>query len=392
MSSFNNSDNEPEVEPEPTQTSSKDFQNSRKTSSLWNYIDYETKDHPGIPVCKKCNEVFSKKSGNSTLERHLSNKHGIVIPKVRSNQTVLNFKCTTPWPIKEKSERDHSVVIWIIDNQQPFNVVENKKFIEMMNVFDPRYRVPDRHQIKEMTILEFNKRRSNIKYDLNKIPGKVSFTADMWTSTMSSESYLGLTIHYINQDWDLQRFLLDIVPFKTRHTGVNIANAISNVLEEFNLINKTLALTTDNESAMVVCGRQLKEEFERALDNLSFRHYRCSAHILNLAVKQGMEIIDKDIRIIRIMMIKIKNSVLLCDDLRELCTVEKLEYLRPEIDIETRWNSTYYMLHKFQRMETALRMLAIRHENLYNLMPDITTCSKIKVNIYILHISNFFRL
>jgi len=125
----------------------------------------------------------------------------------------------------------------------------------MMNVFDPYYRVPDRHQIKEMTILEFNKRRSNIKYDLNKISGKVSFTADMWTSTMSSESYLGLTIHYINQDWDLQRFLLDIVPFKTQHTGVNIANAISNVLEEFNLINKTLALTTDNESTMVVCGR-----------------------------------------------------------------------------------------------------------------------------------------
>ena len=104
MSSFNNSDNEPEVEPEPTQTSSKDFQNSRKTSSLWNYIDYKTKDHPRIPVCKKCNEVFSKKSGNSTLECHLSNKHGIVIPKVRSNQTVLNFKYTTPWPIKEKSE------------------------------------------------------------------------------------------------------------------------------------------------------------------------------------------------------------------------------------------------------------------------------------------------
>jgi len=128
------------------------------------------------------------------------------------------------------------------------------------------------------------------------------------------------------------------------------------------------------------------------LDNLSFRYYRCSAYILNLAVKQGIEIIDKDIRIIQIMMIKIKNSVLLYDDLRELCTVEKLEYLQPEIDIETRWNSTYYMLHKFQRMETALRMLAIRHENLYNLMPDITTSSKIKLNISILHISNFFRL
>ena len=130
--------------------------------------------------------------------------------------------------------------------------------------------------------------------------------------------------------------IFNIIPFKSRHTGINIANAISNVLEEFNLTNKTLALTTDNESAMVVCERQLKEELEQALDYLSFRHYHYSAHILNLAVKQGMEIIDKDIRIIRTLMIKIKNSVLLCDDLRELCVVEKLEYLRPEIDIKIR--------------------------------------------------------
>ena len=71
MSSFNSLDNEPEVELEPTQIFFNNSQNSRKTSSLWNYIDYETKDHLEIPVCKKCNEVFSKKSGNSTLERHL---------------------------------------------------------------------------------------------------------------------------------------------------------------------------------------------------------------------------------------------------------------------------------------------------------------------------------
>jgi len=144
---------------------------------------------------------------------------------------------------------------------------------------------------------------------------------------LSSEAYLGLTIHYINQNWTFQHFLLDIIPFKNCHTGVNMSTAISNVLCEFNLADRALALTTDNESAMVVCGRKLAEEFEQDLKNLSFRHYRCSAHILNLAVKQGMEVIDQEILAVRKLMSKIKNSVLLCDDLRELCTVEKLEYL-----------------------------------------------------------------
>jgi hypothetical protein len=259
----------------------------------------------------------------------------------------------------------------------------------MINIFDSRYKVPDRHQIKDMVIKEFDLRRSNISYDLQKIPGKVSFTADMWTSTLSSEAYLGLTIHYVDENWVLRRFLLDIIPFKTRHTGVNMASAINDVLCEFNLVDKTLALTTDNESAMVVCGRTLSKEFEQALNNFSFNHYRCSAHILNLAAKQGMEIVDKEILDVRKLMAKIKNSVLLCDDLRELCTMEKLEYLRPEIDIETRWNSTYYMLCKLKRMETALKMLAIKHESVRNLMPNTIAWTKIEVNI--IFIKEFYK-
>ena len=317
------------------------------------------------------------------MERHLYNKHNITIPKVKKIQTALNFKCINPWPVKEKSERDQVVVTWIIVDQQPFKVVENEKFIKMMNTFDPRYKVPNRHQVKTMVIQEFNNRRSNLGSDLRKIPGTVAFTADMWTSTLNSESYFGLTIHYIDENWNFRRFLLDIIPFQTRHTGINIASAISNVLNEFNLANRTLALTTDNESAMVVCGRKLAEELEQALNNFSFKHYRCSAHILNLAAKHGMEIIDNEILNIRKLMIKIKNSVLLCDDLRELCIVEKLEYLRPEVDIETRWNSTYYMLQKLQRMETALRMLAIKHVEIRNLMPDTLAWIKIKVRISI---------
>jgi hypothetical protein len=104
-----------------------------------------------------------------------------------------------------------------------------------------------------------------------------------------------------------------------------------------------------------------------------------------------MKVIDKEILNVRKLMVKIKNSVLLCDDLRELCIMEKLEYLRPEIDIETRWNSTYYMLCKLQRMETALKMLAIKHESVRNLMPNAVAWTKIKVFFYcyIIHYSAF---
>src|SRR5881394_3352234 len=108
---------------------------SRKTSSLWTYVTFKNPAHPGIPVCKKCNYVFSEKTGNSSIERHLLSKHNIIIPKVKK-QTTIKFKCTNPWPAKEKGERDQAVVIWVIANQQPFSVVENTNFIRMMNIFD----------------------------------------------------------------------------------------------------------------------------------------------------------------------------------------------------------------------------------------------------------------
>ncbi|GES95196.1 zinc finger BED domain-containing protein 1-like [Rhizophagus clarus] len=84
----------------------------------------------------------------------------------------------------------------------------------------------------------------------------------MWASTLSSEAYLGLTIHYVDENWTLQRFLLNIIPFKTRHTGINMATVINNVLCEFNLVSKALALTTDNESAMLTALRMLAIKHE----------------------------------------------------------------------------------------------------------------------------------
>ncbi|EXX68294.1 hypothetical protein RirG_106520 [Rhizophagus irregularis DAOM 197198w] len=192
----------------------------------------------------------------------------------------------------------------------------------------------------------------------------------MWTSTISSEAYFSLTIHYIDQNWVLRHFLLDIIPFKVRHTGINMAAAITNILNEFNLAGKTLALTTDNEFAMLVCGRRLSEEFEKELNNLTFSHYCYSVHILNLAVKQGMEIVDQEIVEVRQLMSKIKNSVLLCNELHELCIIEKLEYLRPEIDIETSYSEW--------------KMLAAKHDSMHELMPDVEAWTKIKETMIIL--------
>ena len=63
---------------------------------------------------------------------------------------------------------------------------------------------------------------------------------------------------------------------------MNIAEAIINVLGEHNLSNKALALTTDNASAMLVCGRTIAKELADNFSNLTFTHYRCALTYLIL--------------------------------------------------------------------------------------------------------------
>ncbi len=107
---------------------------------------------------------------------------------------------------------------------------------------------------------------------------------------------------------------------------------------------------------MVVCDRIIAEGLLSELDNETFQHYRCSAHILNLAAQQGIEIIDEEVVKVRKLMKKIKNSPQRCDRLRELCSIENLEYYKLQLDVDTRWNSTYYMITKFQKMLRPIEM------------------------------------
>jgi hypothetical protein len=140
-----------------------------------------------------------------------------------------------------------------------------------------------------------------------------------------------------------------------------------------------LGLTTDNAASMIVCGNTLKHNLLSDAENKCFNHYRCVAHILNIAAQQGINALSNEITKVRQLMSKIRSSVNLCDDLRALCAMKELEYLNPEIDVVTRWNSTFYMLQKLIRMDSALKLLVIDHNNINELYPNTEEWGNIKV-------------
>jgi BED zinc finger len=323
-------------------------------SAVWNHFNIKTAKYPGRPVCRKCNALFSAGSGTSTLRRHLSS-HKIAAPK--QHQRTMHDYRTDPYPKNEQEERDKLVGVWVVCDNQPFSVVECEEWRRMITKFDPRYRFHNRHTLKNNIVDLFKEKLEIVKLAVQQIPGKVALTSDMWTASNSS-SFLSLTIHYVDSSWKLKNFLLDIIPIEVRHSGYNMANAIIEVLRQFGLAEKTLALTTDNASSMISCGEFILEELEEEFQNLDFAHYRCAAHVLNLAVNKGLSVISESVRKVRSLMSYIKNSQPVRDSLKSLCKVKGINYLAPELDVNTRWNSTFYMLEKWKRMEPALNLLA----------------------------------
>ncbi|CAG8458855.1 16676_t:CDS:2 [Cetraspora pellucida] len=316
-------------------------------STVWPYFNEDT----GSPVCKLCNTPFSAVASTSTLRRHLK-IHDIIAPKRKHKHLVIN-----PYLEIEQQKRDNLVVRWIICDLQSFNVVEGEEWRAMISKFDPRYQFPSRNMIRDYVTELFQKKKSEVKLALHKISNKVAFTSDLWTAS-NGMSFLSLTIHYVDSFWKLKHFLLDIIPIKERHTGVNIANTIMDVLDEYSISEKTLALTTDNASSMILCATIVAEELQN-FNNFEFSHYRCAAHILNLAVGSGLDFINESIVKVRSLMSYIKMSQPTINNLKKLCEIKNIEYLAPELDVKHRWNSTYYMLNKWKRMESPLTMLVV---------------------------------
>ncbi|KAK4276763.1 hypothetical protein QN277_014874 [Acacia crassicarpa] len=179
---------------------------------------------------------------------------------------------------------------------------------------------------------------------------------------MQNNNYMCLTAHWIDDDWILQKRILNFCEIKD-HRGESIAKQIEDCLFQWG-IEKVFTITVDNasanDSAITILKKRFKswDGFAMVYDG-EFLQMRCAAHILNLVVSEGLKEMNKSIELIRHAVKYVKSSpsrkrrfIMLAERER----VESKSLLT--LDCPTRWNSTYLMLESavkfvkvFTRME-----------------------------------------
>ncbi|KAK1900659.1 Zinc finger BED domain containing protein 1 [Dissostichus eleginoides] len=227
----------------------------------------------------------------------------------------------------------------LVNDIRLISMVEDEGFKQMVTTFHPGYTLPSRTHFTKLMEGKYEATFGKLKDALKATKNKIALTTDAWTS-VATEAYLGITCHFISDDWELNSFCLTTMPLEERHTGTNIAAWIEQAVERFEIpLSKVVAVVHDNGSNVVLAANILQEKH-------GWVSVRCTGHTLQLVINRALKHpqISKALGAARCLVEHFKSSELASSKLK----TKQKQMGTPEHklvqDVSTRWNSTYYMV------------------------------------------------
>ena len=152
---------------------------------------------------------------------------------------------------------------------------ERTGFNNFMKVVEPRYKIPS-NQYMSTSWLDFNYQQSvdAFKLFLSKNCDILSLTSDIWSSR-SQDSYIGITAHFIDNNFTRHELTLNCTPFNNYHTGQLIAEKFTSALNFWNIDKSNIHVVLTDAAANIKLGCQLA----------SLKNQTCAPHDLHNIIK-----------------------------------------------------------------------------------------------------------
>lgn len=109
--------------------------------------------------------------------------------------------------------------------------------------------------------------------------GYFSFTTDLWQSKNKKKSFLSVTCHFIDENFNRCWKLIGIEPVFEEHTALTISNKIDNVLNDFSI----------SPSQVHIFMRDAASSMKKAIEDLNYQNFDCFLHKIALAVNDATE-------------------------------------------------------------------------------------------------------
>lgn len=240
----------------------------------------------------------------------------------------------------------------IVKGQRPLSLVEDDSFKELLAYLEPGYTLPGRKHFTTALCVRYAEVQQKLVSMLSNVEF-VSITADTWTS-VATESYLTVTVHYISEDWLLMSHVLGTLPLEERHTGENLAAWMIEMLLKFDVNpSKVVTVVHDNASNMVSATNIL-------LATYGINSLRCSAHTLQLVVHSTLNkdaTVQTTLTLARKLVEHFRRSTVANSALvqqQEQMNLQPLDLIQ---DVPTRWSSTYNMCKRLVELRLPVSMV-----------------------------------
>ena len=233
----------------------------------------------------------------------------------------------------------------IILDELSFSFVEGLGFRRFMFVAQPRFHlIPCRTTMAKTSFRAFLNEKQKLKEALRE--QQFCLTTDTWAS-IQNLNYMCLTTHFIDSDWKIHKRILSF-RLVENYKGKTLGKAVEMCLLDWG-IDKSLTITVDNatfNSGLIYFIQKKTKHRKATILGHKYLHLRCSAHILNLIVREGLTEMDrtKSVRYVRLSPQR-QSTFNLCAENEKVGFKSQLC-----LDVPTRWNYTYFMLaEKYQK-------------------------------------------
>ena len=176
------------------------------------------------------------------------------------------------------------VIEAIIKHDLPFSFAEYEGVRAIFSYISMDLKLPSRNTVKACILRMYKSEKEKLQNLLNSIQGRICLTSDLWTS-ISTDGYLTLTAHFVDQEWKLQKKILNFTHLPPPHSSVALSEKINALLTDWRIEKKLFSITLDNASVNDCFVENLKNQLNfrgNLLLSGQFFHIRCCAHILNL--------------------------------------------------------------------------------------------------------------
>ncbi|MQL75254.1 hypothetical protein Taro_007636 [Colocasia esculenta] len=325
----------------------------RLRSLVWNDFTRERQGDDGfVAICNHCQKVFSGGSQHETT--HLKKHLRICIPY----QDARRGKSGDNEDFKFNQELSREKLAHMLAmHEYPFSMVEHCGFMDFAKSLQPQFKMFTRNTHKEDCIKLYEKKKDKMCKFFNKITFRVTLTADIWTSS-NMVGYISLTCHFVDDDWRLQKKILNFLSFEYPHSGEEIYKTIKKLLVDWNLDKRLCSIVLDNALSNDKFVRELIKDLSLNMSLLldgEFFRVRCCAHILNLIVQDGLKEIGDELAKIRKIVRYIRFSTKKIQDFKKVAMQEGILSKGLILDVPTRWNSTYLMLERACEFQEIVR-------------------------------------